>query len=279
MGHNRAMRAIRSAAVAVLLALAMLAGAPAARAEVDIWSWPVIRWFTGFGSYGSERASLQKALTCARTAEERLPSGVLRFTCLNGERNRIQVFLESTALKPDEVQRVVFRWRTAANAKVGIAAPPSAADKALAVDTLRRLADLFVPGKTDELVALLGEPGTGRLVSRGRVAIYLLFADPEGDQYIVEFQDASAARQRERERSQEEAGLKRCRALIHAIPRFKDMELASRQRQRDDGDHVSYLVVGSGATFVCEFYPNGYYRIMGATKDSEEYGIVAHGIN
>ena len=73
------------------------------------------------------------------------------------------------------------------------AEPPSAANRALAAETLRRLADRYVPGKADDLVALLGIPGTGRVVSRGSAAVYLLFADPEGDQYIVEFQDASAA--------------------------------------------------------------------------------------
>ncbi len=278
------MRMIRprtgTALLALGLALIFLVTAPPARAEFDFYSLPVIRWFVGFGSFNSERDRLVKALTCARTADDRMTSGIRRFSCLGGDRNRIQVFLESPPQRPDEVQRVLFRWRTGDNAKVGLPEPPSAADRSQATETLRRLAEMYVGGKANELVAMLGQPSTGRVSSRGYSAAYLLFADPAGDQYIVGIEDNDASRARAREASLDEAGMTRCRSPIRGIPRYANMELSTtRQRKREEGDHVSYLLASQEATFVCEFYPNGYYRILGGTKDGDEFGFIAHGLN
>jgi hypothetical protein len=263
----------------VLLATGALLTVSATPARADFYTWPVVRWFFGFGDYTAERDRLREIAACERTQEQRLANGTARFICSRGERAMVQVVMETAPAAPEAVRRIVYRWRTRQNARVGIAADPTAEERALALDTLKRLAAAYVPGKRDELTGLVGTPGTASMTDRGTLAAYVQLSDPEGDQFVVEFQDANAIRIRERELADDKAGLDRCRGLIHNIPRYASLQLRERQRRRDEGDHIVYILSTESATFICEFYPNGYYRILASSADNDESGVVAHGIN
>jgi hypothetical protein len=270
---------IRLRGIAALLAAGLALGGTAAPARADFYTWPVVRWFFGFGDYTGERDRVRATVPCERAQEQRLPNGTWRFICGRGDRSQVQVVIETAPAAPEAVRRVVYRWRTTQNARVGVSVPPTEEQRAMALDTLRRLAAIYVPGKADELLEVVGRPGTATMTDRGTLAAYVLLTDPEGDQFIVEFQDNNAVRIREREMADDKAGLDRCRSLIHQIPRYRDLALRERQRRRDEGNHIVYILTTEAATFVCEFYPNGYYRILASNSDNDESGVVAHGIN
>lgn len=259
----------------LLLACAMLAAAPA---HADIWSWPVVRWFVGFGKLEKEQIRLEQALPCDKASLDRYEVTGSRWSCLLGARQTVQVIVEDAPTEPGTVRRIVFAWRSTTAIAGGEAQGAFAQeDRARARNTLKALADLYVPGKSEELQDMMGKPASGQVEARGVVATYARMRDQLGERFLVEFRDENARRLREKETANDQAGIRLCQTLISRVPRFADLQIQPGQRARQEDGYTAYIVASEKASLICEFYPTGYYRILAAEKDSENYLVAAHG--
>lgn len=260
----------------LLLLVGTLLGAAPARA--DIWTWPIVRWFVGFGKLDKEQARLEKVLPCDKATLDRYEVTGSRFSCLLGARQTVQVIAEDASTEPGTVKRIVFAWRSTTAIAGGEAQGAFAQeDRTRARNTLKAVADLYVPGKSAELQEMLGKPSGGQVEARGVVATYARVRDQLGERFLVEFRDENSRRLREKETANDQAGIRLCQTLISRVPRFANLQIQPGQRARQEDGYTAYIVVSDNASLICEFYPTGYYRILAAEKDSENYLVAAHG--
>jgi len=247
--------------------------------DFDVYALPGMNRIFGFDKLAGEEARLKRLLACDRTASDRVELTARRFTCAFGDRVLIQVFVEDLPSSPGTVRRVVFSWRTKLNPKDEVE-PRSIAerDRGLAVEAVRALAKAYVPGEEDRVVDLLGLPASGVVARRGMVATYARLTDPEGERLLVEFRDATSRQLSARAGADDEAGRRVCAKLIGEIPDFAHLKLRGDLRGRQEEGMTVYIMAAEDATFICEFYQTGYYRLIRIQQGSEDQIVVAHGM-
>lgn len=247
--------------------------------KFDFYAWPGVNKLTGFGNQAAEEARIKQLLSCDRTASDRVELTARRFSCAFGDRLLIQVSVEDVPASPGTVRRVVFSWRTKTNPKDEVE-PRSIAerDRGLALGAVRALAKAYVPGQEDRLVDLLGLPASGVVTHRGMIATYARLSDPEGERLLVEFRDATSRQLSARAGADDEAGRRVCAKLITDIPDFAHLKLRGDLRGRQEENMTVYILSAEDATFICEFYQTGYYRLIRIQQGSEDQIVVAHGL-
>ena len=247
--------------------------------KVDFYALPGVDLVTGFRNLAEEEARLRRILPCDRMETDRVELTAHRFTCAFGDRLMIQVSVEDMPANPGTVRRVVASWRTKTNPKDEVE-PRSIAerDRGLAVGAIRALAQAYVPGQEDRLVDLLGLPASGVVTHRGMIATYARLSDPEGERLLVEFRDATSRQLSARAGANDEAGRRVCAKLITDIPEFAQLKLRGDLRGRQEDNMTVYILSAEDATFICEFYQTGYYRLIRIQQGSEDQIVVAHGL-
>ncbi|WP_417513425.1 hypothetical protein [Minwuia sp.] len=273
-------------AVAVVLGLAFVTLGDSAPEPIrGMWQsafgagGAAVRPNQGFADFRNESVRIEDGFACARFVERAGDEfSDLRRHCLIGEHRSVRVTIYEPVGYDGLTKKVKLTWLDNQRPNARGRNAPRHADREEARAAARKLAQLYLPGHEDELMALFTRQQSG-VVSEGPFIAVLSFNDRGGyKQAVIEVRDGNFQALAGSEERQGRPGYQKCLYILSNIPQLDGSQIQGEPVPERNDLYVTYFLNSDkGEKFLCEIHSSGYYRIRVSQKQGQSFEVLAHG--